>query len=110
MTDRELIEGALARWGMLVERDESISGAEVVDWLVDFVHRARESLAATTPPIRVTVSGGVVQDISGVPRGVEVEVRDYDCDERADETLVDDNGDRYLAWTQTADGIKDGEA
>jgi len=90
---------------MLVERDESISGAEVVDWLVDFVHRARESLAATAPPILVTVEGGVVQSVCNVPLGVEVEVRDYDCDGCDEALLVDANGDHYHDWTQSADRL-----
>lgn len=31
--------------------------------------------------IIVTVQGGLVQDVSGIPKGIEVEVRDFDCEE-----------------------------
>ena len=30
--------------------------------------------------IVVEIKGGMVQDITGIPRGVEVEVRDFDTD------------------------------
>lgn len=39
--------------------------------------------------IIVTVDGGVVQDIQGIPPGIVVEVRDYDC-EGTDETTTKD--------------------
>ena len=48
------------------------------------------------PRIIVTVSGGVVQNVEGVPPGVVVEVRDYDvmgCDE--EDLIKDENGELY---------------
>jgi hypothetical protein len=43
----------------------------------------------------VTVVGGVVQDVTGIPPGVTVEVRDYDNGETDALALVDAKGDRY---------------
>jgi hypothetical protein len=56
-----------------------------------------------TPPappepavIRVTVVGGVVQQVAGVPPGVRVEVWDYDTEgAREDECEVDAEGDAF---------------
>jgi len=46
--------------------------------------------------IVVVVSGGVVQDVVGVPPGVVVEVHDYDTD-GSDESLgIDEEGYPYL--------------
>jgi len=47
--------------------------------------------------IEITVEGGVIQDISGIPSGQEVVVFDYDV-EGVDESLLktDDDGNDYL--------------
>ncbi len=47
--------------------------------------------------VRLTVIGGVAEAYK-VPKGIRVEVRDYDCDAIADAADVkrDRNGDRYL--------------
>lgn len=41
--------------------------------------------------VKVFVSGGIVQDVE-VPEGVQVIVRDYDCDDEEDATGQDDDG------------------
>ncbi len=44
--------------------------------------------------IYVDVSGGLVSDVTGVPEGYEVVIRDYDCDTAdADDELVKDGED-----------------
>lgn len=51
--------------------------------------------------IRVIVEGGVVQDISNIPRDIVVEIRDYDTDQLPDPddpsnySKEDENGDIY---------------
>lgn len=47
--------------------------------------------------INITVEGGVIQDISDIPKGVNVVVRDYDC-EGCDEELLktDQDGNYYI--------------
>ena len=42
-------------------------------------------------PIIVTVSGGVVQDVSGMPSGVSVHVHDYDVDGQEPIDLIEEN-------------------
>jgi hypothetical protein len=42
--------------------------------------------------IRITVSGGIIQHITGVPPGVVVTVRDYDCDQSDDGAVMDEDG------------------
>jgi hypothetical protein len=48
--------------------------------------RYPETAAALANPrkVVVTVSGGLIQDIEGIPPGVEIEVRDYDISEYRD--------------------------
>lgn len=48
--------------------------------------------------IIVTVSGGVAEvDQSTIPEGIEIEIRDYDCD-GYDNVKKDDNGSRYVEY------------
>ena len=44
------------------------------------------SVGRTSPDrVVVSVSDGLVTDVSGIPPGVEVEVRDYDCTDESEE-------------------------
>ena len=49
----------------------------------------------------IILEGGIIQDISDIPKGMEVEVRDYDhfgSENYPDHALeVDENGDRYIS-------------
>lgn len=53
--------------------------------------------------IIVTVQGGLVQDVSGIPKGVEVEVLDFDCEktpEQDDRVHVIDGENVFVSkWT-----------
>lgn len=40
----ELLNGAIEEFGTAIDEDEPINGADAVDWLVDFVTRARRVL------------------------------------------------------------------
>jgi len=42
--------------------------------------------------IEITVSGGMIQDIKGIPAGVVVVVRDYDCDQSDGNSVRDADG------------------
>jgi hypothetical protein len=45
----------------------------------------------------ITVEGGLIQDIQGIPYGLEVEVRDYDIDHTENEALKEDeDGNKYI--------------
>lgn len=49
--------------------------------------------------ITVTVEGGVIQAIDGIPDGITIKVMDYDvdgCDITADDIHKDKNGDYYI--------------
>lgn len=47
--------------------------------------------------ILITIEGGLVQDIAGIPFGCEVEVRDYDVDHTENEALKEDeDGNKYI--------------
>jgi hypothetical protein len=50
---RKLLQGALDRWPE-IGSDESINGADVVDWLADFLRRVKKTLA----PKHATTRGG----------------------------------------------------
>jgi hypothetical protein len=56
-----------------------------------------QARAAKHHTVKLTVIGGVA-DIYEVPKGITVEVRDYDCDaiDDAEDIKRDANGDRYL--------------
>ena len=58
-------------------------------------------MSATTNKIVITMEGGLIQDIQGIPDGVVILVRDYDV-EGADDTELtqDENGDACyeLIW------------
>jgi len=45
--------------------------------------------------IIITVEGGLIQNIDGIPAGVVVEVRDYDLDEGDEDTKKDKDGHAY---------------
>ena len=58
--------------------------------------------------ILIVVEGGVIQNIEGIPAGVQVEVRDYDVEgcEPGDDLKTNDVGDEYFesiwqAFTRT---------
>ena len=65
------------------------------NWLAEAAENLKKLAAPKT--ITVTVSGGVVQDVSGIPAGTSVHVHDYDTDGQ-DETncKTDDGGDIYF--------------
>ncbi len=46
--------------------------------------------------ITVTVDGGLIQDIDGIPPGVAVEVRDYDLEGNDTDVLADNDGNEYF--------------
>jgi len=46
--------------------------------------------------IRVIVSGGVIQDVTGIPPGFIVDVWDYDCESDDDGVELDSIGDPVL--------------
>ena len=51
------------------------------------------------PVVRVTLEGGVVQEITH-PDGIKVVLRDYDTDEVSEDMLqADENGSRFLEST-----------
>jgi len=46
--------------------------------------------------IEITVEGGVVQSVCGIPKGVEVKVIDYDCDGCTGPNVkTGEEGDKY---------------
>ena len=45
--------------------------------------------------VRITVEGGVIQDIE-CPKGVRVVVKDYDTDGVEDNVHYDEQGDAYI--------------
>jgi hypothetical protein len=49
--------------------------------------------------IRITIEGGVIQNIDDIPPGVQVIVRDYDVDGSEDDLGQDDNGDKFVEST-----------
>lgn len=51
--------------------------------------------------IIVEVTGGVISNVSGIPDGYEVEVRDYDSEaaESADDLQEDEDGNEYIGST-----------
>lgn len=47
--------------------------------------------------IIITVYGGIVQDVRGIPEGVSVQVHDHDTDGREQEAIeIDERGDKYI--------------
>ena len=55
----------------------------------------RNRLAPTT--LIITVEGGLVQAIQGIPEGMRVEVWDYDTETTDDaDTEIDADGDRFV--------------
>lgn len=64
-------------------------------WLADAAENCKKLVDVKT--ITVTVSGGMVQSISGIPAGVHVHVHDYDTDGRdGDEFKHDADGQVYF--------------
>jgi hypothetical protein len=51
----------------------------------------KETNMANRIEIEITVCGGLVQNITGIPPGVFVTVRDYDCDMNDRGAELDDN-------------------
>lgn len=51
--------------------------------------------------IEIRLEGGLITEIKGIPRGVVVEVRDYDIEgtveEDSPDLLTDDDGNQYLS-------------
>jgi hypothetical protein len=56
--------------------------------------------------IIIRVSGGVVQDVEGVPPGVEVKVIDYDGDDDGDFETTDEHGERCNIATYDAEPVR----
>jgi len=55
--------------------------------------------------IIITVDGGVIQNVRGIPEGIVVEVHDYDTDEEADvDFRTHDDGPRSRTILKDADG------
>lgn len=44
--------------------------------------------------IEITVEGGLIQGIQGIPEDIEVIVRDYDVDGTEDNLYIDKDGDK----------------
>jgi hypothetical protein len=82
-----LYEGHEARhfgFGTLARLAEAVLGIQRL-----LVERVAQGLLPSTPPRRVYVSveGGLVQDVTGVPAGVQVVVLDYDIEGAAVDEL-----------------------
>ena len=56
--------------------------------------------------IIIDLEGGVVHDVSGIPKGVEIELRDYDTEGLDLESRLkkDDAGHEYIESIYTDDG------
>jgi hypothetical protein len=52
------------------------------------------------------VSGGVVQDVEGIPPGIEVKIIDYDGDDDGDFETTDEHGERCNIATHDAEPIR----
>jgi hypothetical protein len=60
-------------------QDTSEVSPEAIAKLQDFVGRASENVSvAPARTITVIVEGGLVQDVTGIPAGYELQVEDYD--------------------------------
>lgn len=55
--------------------------------------------------ITVTVEGGLVQDVTGVPNGITVRIEDYDADEVGD-GCAEKQTDGRLAWVSHYEGYE----
>ena len=53
--------------------------------------------------IIIHVEGGIIQQISDIPKGVEVEVRDYDTDGTDADRLTDTPDGQAIVSTWSAD-------
>jgi hypothetical protein len=53
--------------------------------------------------IQITVSGGLIQHMTGIPSGVVVTVRDYDCEQSDDEAVMDADGEFCVMSTWDAE-------
>lgn len=56
--------------------------------------------------IIITVDGGIIQEIEGIPPGIEIEVRDFDTEGSDDPRIEEFNGER--AFVTIWEGCKDG--
>ena len=66
------------------------------------------AVPATAAPIVVTVEGGAVQDVTGIPRGMTVQIHDYDVDGAdCDEGDLDRDANGSLFATDTYEGRED---
>ena len=61
-------------------------------------HILADHIPEEPPQATVTVKGGLVRDVSHTP-GVEVIVRDYDCDGATVPLKTDDEGHEYVETT-----------
>lgn len=55
--------------------------------------------------IKITVDGGVIQDIMDIPEDFQVVVRDYDVDGTENNLLVDEDGHNFIesVWENRSD-------
>lgn len=90
--------------GMQIAKDQVAFGREFSEnYLEKFPMGELVSFDITTPTeklnesIVISVDGGLVQDISGIPEGVGVEVWDYDTEGMDEERIEeDDNGNEFV--------------
>ena len=102
---------ALRFWQSKIRPDNLPSQARAVEEFSDFFHgtsaltaKKIDALAERINTeekwrrtVKLTVIGGVA-DVYKIPKGITVEVHDYDCDaiDDAEDIKRDANGDRYL--------------
>lgn len=56
--------------------------------------------------IIITMDGGLIQEIEGIPPGITIEVRDFDTEGSEDDRIVEIDGER--AFVTIWEGCKDG--
>ena len=79
--------------------DEEFSRSEIIDFEGKRLRKTARSLS-DGHRILITVEGGVIQDIEGVPAGIVVEVRDYDRDgDREHPTWSEEHQAFVGVWT-----------
>ena len=63
---------------------------------------------STRLPIIITVRGGAVQSIANIPKGITVEVRDYDTDGADNDIQAENDGTCYRRMVVTSDDCNNG--
>jgi hypothetical protein len=74
--------------GRILLKDGGLELSELV-LLAAITRQAKEMSSNEPKTILIVVEGGVIQDIEGIPPGVQVVVRDYDVD-GSEENIVED--------------------